>query len=284
MKNLTYQDPTPLVYENISLPPSIIDTQSLWTPIFLFRFIKKNLGFDLGKITLPKEITAQYNIPSYALLEFHNLPNGYYSKFISNGYLKGFDVAMIGEMKRIRRELASEFLGFQSVLDLGCGGGISSQALHDFGIPNVWGLDPSPYLLVVATRRFGNVNFVQGSAEKTGFSDQRFDGISACWVFHEIPPRYADLALIECSRILKPGGKLVIVEPSKLQLQGRPFELFKKFGLKGVYFSWLSKFVFEPYVKAWHARDIKQWLTSHGFELLENKLGMPDHKIVAQKI
>ena len=82
--------------------------------------------------------------------------------------------------------------------------------------------------------------------------------------------------------MLKPGGKLVIVEPSKIQLQGSIFQLLKSHGFRGVYFYWLSHFVFEPYVKAWQSKDIGPWLEKHGFELIRYNLGVPAQEIVAR--
>src|SRR2546422_371579 len=85
------------------------------------------------------------------------------------------------------------------------------------GIEEVWGLDPSPYLLRCADARVPRARFVQGVAERTGFGDERFDGVACCFLFHELPPRAADQALAELARIARPRARLAIVEPAREQ-------------------------------------------------------------------
>ena len=65
--------------------------------------------------------------------------------------------------------------------------------------------------------------------EKLYFPNQRFDGMSACFVFHEVPPFYVRQALAEISRVLTPGGLLVIAEPSPLQLRDSFLSMIKKY-------------------------------------------------------
>jgi ubiquinone/menaquinone biosynthesis C-methylase UbiE len=179
--------------------------------------------------------------------------------------------------------MARELLGCGSVLDLGCGDGASTRALCEAGIKDVWGLDPSPYMLVHAIKRNKSAKFVHGVAESTDFLDASFDGIAACWVFHEIPSRFCDQILEECFRILKPGGKLVIMEPSKHHFGKSYLNLLKNCELRASYFRFLSNFVHEPYIHEWHRKEIKPWLETHGFELLYNQNGTPEEKIVALK-
>src|SRR5262249_23498189 len=153
-------------------------------------------------------------IPRYVLQEFHNVPNGNYSNGLTRGYAKGFDLAMLGRMGPARRRLADALAECESVLDVGCGGGASTQALAPPHAAELWGLVPSPYLLGCAAARVPDGRFVQGVAEEPAFADSRFDGIACCFVFHELPPRAAARALAEIARILRPGGRLAIVEPA----------------------------------------------------------------------
>jgi ubiquinone/menaquinone biosynthesis C-methylase UbiE len=235
----------------------------------------------LQHISLPEGLTGRNMIPSYALQEFHNLPNGYYSNSFPSGYGNGFNFFMLGEMTRIRQNLADHLSGCTSVLDLGCGDGSSTKALCDQGIQDVWGVDPSPYMLVHAIERCPTAKFVQGVGECSEFRDESFDGIGACWLFHEVPGAIADTILSECRRILRPGGKLVIMEPSKHHLTKAYFQLLKGFGWRGLYFRMLSKFVHEPFLKDWLGKSIKHWLESHGFRLISDSNGIPEEAIVA---
>ena len=63
----------------------------------------------------------------------------------------------------------------QRILDIGCGTGISLEPLLDKGL-NLTGLDPSPYMLDLASNRLGNqVDLHRGVAEDLPFDDNAFD-------------------------------------------------------------------------------------------------------------
>lgn len=283
MESVMNKGPKPLSIDALRLPLANIDKLVPLGPTFLYNLISRIFGFNLKKFSLPEELTGKNKIPSYALQEFHNLPNGYYSVYFSKGYSVGFNFFMLGEMDRVRKQLSAELSGCTSVLDLGCGDGSSTQALCDAGIKDVWGLDPSPYLLAQAIKRNKEAQFIQGVAEETDFHSEIFDGISACWVLHEVPSDICDAILKECFRILKPGGKIVIMEPSKHQFKKSYFQLFKEFGVRGIYYRILAMLAHEPYIYEWHEKNINHWVESHGFKLISNIDNMPDEKIVAFK-
>jgi ubiquinone/menaquinone biosynthesis C-methylase UbiE len=283
MENVLEKGPAPVTAADLNLPETAFDQLPRWGPKFLYVLLSKVSGLSLKDVSLPEGLTGKNRIPEYALREFHNLPNGYYSKFFASGYGNGFNATMLGAMKRVRKEMAGEFSGCARVLDLGCGDGSSTRALCDEGIQEVWGLDPSPYMLFHAIERSQGAKFVQSVAEKTDFLDASFDGVSACWVFHEVPARVCDLILMECFRILKPGGKLVIVEPSKHQFRSPYFQLLRDFGLRGLYYRFLANFPNEPYINEWHNIKIQPWLENHGFKMVSNVNGMPEESIVAVK-
>ena len=60
--------------------------------------------------------------------------------------------------------------------------------------------------------------------------------------------------------------------------------MFKQFGLKGLYFRFLAKRVFEPFVAAWHKKDYAKWAKLHGFELIKDVTQMPVRYLVLRKI
>ncbi len=283
MENVLDKGPAPLSLGEINLPSTSFDELTPWGPRFLFVLLSKIVGLNLKSISLPEGLTGKNKIPEYALKEFHNLPNGYYSNFLTRGYSTGFNSIMLGKMGRVRQDMARELSGCTSVLDLGCGDGSSTKALCDEGIRDVWGLDLSPYMLVHAINRNQTAKFVQGVAEDTDFLDESFDGIATCWTLHEVPCRISDLILSECFRILRPGGKLVIVEPSKFQYRKTYLQLFREFGWRGLYFRFLAQHPHEPYINEWHDKEIKPWLENHGFQLVSNINDIPEEKIVALK-
>ncbi|MGH8446074.1 MAG: class I SAM-dependent methyltransferase, partial [Solimonas sp.] len=209
------------------LPDAWPDRLSWTRPRDLWLLLRKLLLRRLGRVELPRGLPLRVPLPRYLLLEFHNLPNGNYSKKITRGYSTGFDRVMLGEMGRARAALAACFAGCRRVLDLGCGAGYSSQALADAGVAEITGLDASPYLLQHAARQFPGPRYLQGLAEDTQLPAGAFDGVCACFLFHELPPRYAKEVLAECHRLLPAGRRLAILEPASEQFFGRPGELWR---------------------------------------------------------
>lgn len=265
------------------LPESWADQLDLRRPRDIWQFFRKVVLRKLERVKLPDGLPLNVEIPKYALLEFHNLPNGNYSKKITRGYSNGFDHAMLGEMRIARRALAGSLSACHKIADIGCGGGHSSQVLRDAGVADVTGLDASPYLLQHAAQRYPQIHFVQGLAEDTRLPSAQYDGISVCYLFHEMPPRYAGLALNEFHRMLVPGGKLGILEPAPEQLSENPLTLWKRHGWRGIYFWALARFAHEPFAQAWHRCTVDRWLKEHGFEVQSDTLIFPSRLIIAKR-
>lgn len=251
-------------------------------PGHLLRVIKKLCGFGLSRVELPEGLTLRVPLPKYLLQEFHNLPNGNYSHGVTVAYSTGFDRAMLGAMHSARAEMAKALGHCEQVLDVGCGAGGSTAAIKAAGARKVIGLDASPYMLVHARRRSPELEFVQGLAEDTRLEAGAFDGVGACFLFHELPPKFADAALREFKRLMKPGGRLVILEPAPEQLVEGPWTLFKRFGWRGLYYWWLARFVNEPFAALWHKRNVREWLAAAGFTLREDRLLFPSRLIIAE--
>lgn len=276
-------DPIALDWRDVALPDAWPDRLNLRNPSDVWLLVKSVLG-SRQKVELPAEMPGSHLIPGYVRQEFHHLPNGFYSKGITDGYVRGFDLLMLGQMRRARTWLVERLLGCETILDVGCGGGGLAGTMQAAGIPEVWGLDPSPYLLQHAAHRYPDVRFVQGVVESTGFPSARFDGVGSCFLFHELPPRAAETALDELHRILVPGGVLAIAEPAPIQFGIRDLWRFaQRHGCKGLYFSLIARWMHEPFVQGWHRRDIGSWLGAHGFTLLEDREELPIRFIVARR-
>jgi SAM-dependent methyltransferase len=95
------------------------------------------------------------------------------------------------------------------VLDLGCGTGRLASALAERGLARVWGVDVSAEMLAVARRRLPrSVGLKRARAERLPFADGWFDAVAAWLVAHLLDrPR----AFAEARRVLRPGGRLVVV-------------------------------------------------------------------------
>ncbi len=276
------QDPQVPDWASVQLPDSWADQLRLWHPWDLLKLLRRVFA-RRRRVQLPEGMPGRELLPKYALQEFHHLPNGNYSKKLTHGYITGFDRMMLGTMHAARAHLAHALRECHSVLDVGTAGGRTAAAIHAEGVNDVWGLDPSPYLLQHAARRFPQVDFIQGMAEQTPFTDGRFDGIAACFVLHELPPKKVQAALHEFARITRPDGLLAICEPAAEQLDRNVWRLWRRHGWRGVYFNVLARTVHEPFVRAWHRLDVRRALEDAGFVCLGDTEQFPSRMILARR-
>jgi len=275
-------DPRAPDWRTIELPDAWPDRVSWRRPAVIWRWLRCLFGARQLD-ALPAGMPGREGVPDYALQAFHNLPNGNFSRRATRGYIVGFDRAMLGRMTAARRRLAEYLAGSQAALDVGTGGGRTAAALRASGVREVWGVDPSPYMLQHAAREHAEIRFVQGSAENTGFPDARFDAIAVCFVLHEIPARYLARCLAELRRILKPGGRVAICEPSSAQLGGGFWAQLRAHGFVRAYFHLLARVVYEPFVRAWHRIDVPALLVAAGFEVVGDEQDPPVRFLLARK-
>jgi ArsR family transcriptional regulator len=96
--------------------------------------------------------------------------------------------------------------------DLGCGTGAASMALARH-VGRVVGVDGSEEMLAAARGRAAgvrNVEWRMGTLEALPLEDATLDAAVMLLVLHHVPSPVA--ALAEARRVLKPGGRLVIVD------------------------------------------------------------------------
>ncbi len=258
------------------LPETWVDQLHLARPPDLVRLLRHMLGKRRRAVT-SQSLMNEAQIPTYLLAEYHGLPNGYFSKKFTRGYIQSFDKVMLGSMTRLRHRIASLLSGHQRVLDIGCGGGEQAAMLADIGVPEVRAIDASPYMVAHARDAFPHVPFSVRTAENTGFADGEFDAVCVSFVFHEIPPKFADIAIGEIRRILRPGGELIIAEPSALQMQLSVRQLMRRFGWRGPYFKFVARHTHEPFAVPWQGKNHGEWLLQHGFEVVEEEQSCPIH-------
>ena len=127
--------------------------------------------------------------------------------------------------KRFTLEQAGVRAG-QKVLDLAGGtGDLAAQFVTPVGPSgSVTVADINAAMLDVGRARFadrglaGNVEFVQANAECLPFPDNHFDCITIAFGLRNVTR--IDLALASMFRVLKPGGRLLVLEFSKPVLPG----------------------------------------------------------------
>ncbi len=104
------------------------------------------------------------------------------------------------------------------ILDLGCGKGRFARILADRGA-RVVGLDISAAMLAAA--RGGALHRVRGSARRLPFRDATFDAAIAVEVFEHLESRAIDEACDELLRVLRPGGRFVLVDKNVYAMSAR---------------------------------------------------------------
>lgn len=113
------------------------------------------------------------------------------------------------------REKAYAVAGVQPgkiAADLGAGTGFITEGLLPQGV-KVIAVDQSAVMLAQMQQKFGaqaNVEYRQGSAESLPIDDNALDYAFANMTLHHVDDPAK--AIVEMSRILKPGGKLVITD------------------------------------------------------------------------
>jgi len=96
------------------------------------------------------------------------------------------------------------------VLDVACGTGDLSIELQTGASAKIIGTDFCRPMLEIAAEKSATIPFIEGDAMKLGFADDAFDALTIAFGLRNLS-NVAD-GLTELFRIVKPGGKLVILE------------------------------------------------------------------------
>ncbi len=123
-----------------------------------------------------------------------------------------YDDGIQGRVSRrfYRAVLTTEIPVGCRVLDVGCGTGRLLSLLAERGAVGT-GVELAPEMVAVARRANPQMDIRQGTAEDLPFDDGTFDLVVACLAYHHLgaPERF----LAEATRVLVPGGRLVVAEP-----------------------------------------------------------------------
>ena len=115
--------------------------------------------------------------------------------------------------RRFVRKLSASLTPGAAVLDLACGTGDLTQALALKGFA-VTGLDISAEMMEVGKVKCRDLRpqpqFILGSAEQIPFPDASFDAVTIAFGLRNFDHRPQCLA--EIRRVLKPGGRLAVLE------------------------------------------------------------------------
>jgi ubiquinone/menaquinone biosynthesis C-methylase UbiE len=139
-------------------------------------------------------------------------------------------------------------LANKTILDAGCGSGYGLQLIEEnFHPSNLYGFDILPEQVLRAQERKLEAKISTGNITNIKFPSEMFDAVFVFTVLHHIPDY--PLALKEISRILKPGGVLLIDELNK-----RLIDFFDKF--LGVKHPEKSRFEWSELLRAMDDADL----------------------------
>jgi demethylmenaquinone methyltransferase/2-methoxy-6-polyprenyl-1,4-benzoquinol methylase len=134
---------------------------------------------------------------------------------VAKNYDKANDLLSFGSARIWRKKVAKlvNSQPGQKILDLAAGTGSSSIVFLRDGV-KVVAADFSNGMLEEGRKRHPELEFVFADASSLPFADQEFDTVTISFGIRNVEK--IEVALAEMLRVLKPGGKLVVCEFSKI--------------------------------------------------------------------
>src|SRR5437763_4032787 len=194
--------------------------------------------------------------PRYYLQNFHFQSGGWLTEDSARRYDTQVEVLFQGTANATRRQALPQlheiFAGRDQrrmrLLDVGCGTGRFLDILKQVWprLPAV-GLDMSETYVGEAKRhlrRWSRIDLIVGNGETIPMPDESQDAVTSIFLFHELPPKVRRTVFREFARVLKPGGRLILVD--SLQRGDRPdyeglLELFPQNFHEPYYTSYLEE-------------------------------------------
>ncbi|MFF0274358.1 class I SAM-dependent methyltransferase [Streptomyces sp. NPDC004330] len=103
--------------------------------------------------------------------------------------------------------------GDGEVADLGCGPGYVTAHLHGLGL-RAFGVDASPEMIGLARAAHPELRFEIGSMGALDVADGALAGVLSRWSVIHLPPHELPPVVAEFSRVLAPGGHLMVDFPA----------------------------------------------------------------------
>jgi demethylmenaquinone methyltransferase/2-methoxy-6-polyprenyl-1,4-benzoquinol methylase len=174
---------------------------------------------------MPDKVTLDYEPGVLRVLQTKGETKAFYDKIA-----KVYDL-LSEHSERPMREAGLKLLATapgERVLEIGFGTGhILAELAHAVGpTGRVFGIDISDNMLAHARDLLSNKGLMDrvsldcGDAEKLPYSDGSIDGIFMCFILELFDTPDIPKVLSECKRVLRPGGRIVVVAVSKKGKEG----------------------------------------------------------------
>lgn len=215
-------------------------------------------------------VDANFEVPDSACEDIHLQPGGYCRDELA-GYIFHHGTRVFYQGDNQEDDLQVGYVAgieppadqrVEKILDLGCSIGQCTTALKErFSEAEIWGLDVGLPLLRYAHKRATDlgvdVHFQHGLAEDLQHEDGSFDIVFAYILFHEVPEHTFAPIVKEALRVLRPGGKFIVIDApngAKIPVPNRMWLVFD------------ARYNCEPYSPAFVATDFAQLVEDCGFE------------------
>lgn len=197
-------------------------------------------------------------LPEYIKQDFHYQRGGHLSEDSARLYDVQVETLFLGTASAMRRAALRPLASFMrgkvqrevDLLDVACGTGRFLREVRlAYPVIRASGIDLSAAYLAEAQRhlaKFRAVRLTAGNAEDMPYPDATQDIVTACFLYHELPPEARRRVTSEIARVLKPGGLFILTD--SLQYGDRP-------GWDGLVEAFPHRF-HEPYYEHYASDDL----------------------------
>lgn len=212
-------NPTALIVGGIGV---IIGLHILGVGIFAFLAQRRRLKRQISSHSKDKQENRMHKHHHNAVLDHNGATLETRGETIrwASFYDRFVNLVSFGKEKSLRKMTIAQaqVKPGEKVLDVGCGtGSLTIAAKVQVGpTGEVYGTDASPEMIDVARRKAAragvDVTFQVDLIENITFPDNQFDVVLSSFMMHHLPDELKRDGLAEIYRVLKPGGRLMIVD------------------------------------------------------------------------